>query len=408
MTDVLYLSHNGITDHIGQSQIAPYNLGLAARGYRIHIVSVEKPGRDALMQRYRDRFEEAGIRWSHVTYHNRPQVAAQFYDMARMHRLALGIAKAERPRLVHSRSWLPLEIGKAVKQAVGARFLLDFRHFFIESGIQDSRFPWVYRLLGTREKGYFDAADHVVTLTAKAAEVLNTKYPHAGGLDRYTVIPCCADFELFDMSRVAPERVAAARSRLKLEEGQPVLLYLGSIGAVYLLDEMVRLFVEFRKIKPNARFLFVCNNGEQEIAAAVAAAGLPADSVSIVNASRDEVPVYLALASLSVMFFRPSADLAGCSPTKMAELFAANVPMISNSGVGDLDDILRPQRNASLVVMDFSPATLRSAIEQVLAVPETTRRATRGKADAFTLEHGVETYASIYERLIGAPARNTT
>lgn len=404
MTDVLYLTHNGITDHIGQSQIAPYNLGLAERGYRIHIVSAEKPGRDALMERYRQRFADAGIRWSWVTYHNRPQVAAQLYDVARMRSLALRIARAERPRLVHARSWLPLEIGKAVKRSTGARFLLDFRHFYIESGVQDSRFPWVYRLLGTREQGYFDAADHVVTLTRKAAEVLDRRYLHPKGLDRYTIIPCCADFEHFDLSRIEPARVAEARAALGLAPEQTVLLYLGSIGAVYLLGEMIRLFVELRKLRPDARFLFVCNNGQQEIAAAAAAAGLPADSISIVHASRDEVPVYLALASLSVMFFRPSADLAGVSPTKMAELFAANVPMISNSGVGDLETILRPDVNASLVVRDFASDTLREAIQQVLAVAPDKRMATRARSGEYTLASGVAAYAGIYERLIGPPA----
>ena len=399
MTDVLYLTHNGITDHIGQSQIAPYNLGLAARGYRIHIVSVEKSGREALVDQYRQRFAGAGIRWSSVPYHNRPQVAAQFYDMARMHRLALGIARDERPRLVHSRSWLPLEIGKAVKQAVGARFLLDFRHFFIESGVQDSRFPWVYRLLGTRERGYFDAADHVVTLTAKAADVLDQRYPHPAGRCRYSVIPCCADFEHFDLARLEAKRVDDARRTLGLAPGQKVLLYLGSIGAVYLLHEMVRLFKEMRALHPDARFLTVCNNGREEIAQAVAAAGLPSDSVSIVTATRDEVPVYLALATLSVMFFRPDLSLAGCSPTKMAEMFAANVPMISNTGVGDLDEILRPDRNASLVVPDFEPATLRAAVERVLAVPDERRSAIRAGADDFTLAHGIATYDQIYRRL---------
>ena len=29
MTDVLYITHDGVTDHIGRSQIAPYLLALA-------------------------------------------------------------------------------------------------------------------------------------------------------------------------------------------------------------------------------------------------------------------------------------------------------------------------------------------------------------------------------------------
>ena len=86
---ILYLTHNGITDHIGQSQIAPYCMGLAELGYRIHIVSAEKPGREALKERYRSLFAARGIKWSYVTYHNRPPLVSQFYDMVRMRRLAL-------------------------------------------------------------------------------------------------------------------------------------------------------------------------------------------------------------------------------------------------------------------------------------------------------------------------------
>ena len=36
---VLYISHDGITDHIGKSQVAPYLLGLAAKGYGITVLS---------------------------------------------------------------------------------------------------------------------------------------------------------------------------------------------------------------------------------------------------------------------------------------------------------------------------------------------------------------------------------
>ena len=86
--DILYVTHNGITDHIGQSQIAPYCMALAERGHGIHIVSAEKPGRDDLTAKYRKLFDDRGIGWSTVTYHNRPQVIAQLWDIVQMRLLA--------------------------------------------------------------------------------------------------------------------------------------------------------------------------------------------------------------------------------------------------------------------------------------------------------------------------------
>src|SRR3569833_793303 len=112
--DVLYLTHNGITDHIGQSQIAPYCMGLAERGYRIHIVSAEKPGRPELMERYRRLFAERGIKWSFITYHNRPPLVSQFYDVVRMRSLAQHNTKTEQPKNDQSRTKQPNPIGVAV------------------------------------------------------------------------------------------------------------------------------------------------------------------------------------------------------------------------------------------------------------------------------------------------------
>ena len=38
----LFLSIDGMTDQLGQSQVLPYLIGLSGKGYRISIVSCEK------------------------------------------------------------------------------------------------------------------------------------------------------------------------------------------------------------------------------------------------------------------------------------------------------------------------------------------------------------------------------
>jgi len=398
MTDVLYITHNGITDHIGQSQIAPYCIGLAERGYAIHVVSAEKPGREALKQRYRKLFAARGIKWSYVTYHNRPPLVSQFYDITRMRRLALAIAKEKPPKLVHCRSYLPILIGAAIKRRFGAKLLIDFRHFWVEAGIEDSPYKFVYRAFKKRERSYFDAADHVVALTHKAAAILDGWYPSKAGLDRFTIIPCCADFDHFDISKVPNAAVDALRARLGFAKSDFVLLYLGSIGPDYLLKEMMTLFGQLLSLRPDAKFLFVSNNGEEQVTQMARALNVPAGAIRFVNASRDEVPAYLAITDLSVFFYRPDLSRAGCSPTKLAELMAANVPVIGNTNVGDLDTILSIERNCSVVVPDFAPATLKAALEKVLSVPSTERSRIRANSQDYTLEAGVERYASIYRR----------
>lgn len=403
MARILYLTQDGIADHIGQAQIAPYLLGLGEIGHEIHIVSAEKPGRDTLIDEYLRRFEEKGIKWTRVRYANRPPLISSLYTMLLMWRAADRIVRAERPEIIHCRAYLPLELAILLKRQSGAKLLVDFRDFWADVGIEKKPFKFVYRFLKRREPAYLCAADHIVTLTDRAADILMGWYPTAvhGRRENYTVIPCCADFSHFDPAKADSGKVAAHRKALGLGDG-PVLLYLGSIGHDYLLKEMLQLFQELLALRPKARFLFVSNNARDEVEREAKLVGIPLDAIRYVSVDRAEVPDYIALADLSVVFIRPTLSKAGCSPTKLAELFACNVPVIANSGVGDLDAIIDYERNGSVIVRDFSPDTLRAAVQQVLDLPKTRRSAIRSASEEFGLAEGVRRYADIYRKLTSA------
>jgi glycosyltransferase involved in cell wall biosynthesis len=396
---VLYLSQNGITDHIGQSQVAPYVLGLAQRGYSIHLLTAEKPGREARAAEYQRRFDAAGVRWTTIGYHNRPPLLGQLFDIAAMTLAALRIARREKVQAVHCRSHPTIPIGLLVKRLTGARLLFDFRDFWVDSNLAHGRFVALFRWLKRRERGWVLGADRVVTLTAAAARHLAAEYPDpkVPPATKYTVIPCCADFDLF-----RPLDGAETRARLGIAPDATVLIYLGSIGAVYLVPEMMAVFAELSRLREGAVFLLVCNNGRDEVEAAADAAGVPRKSLRIVQAAREEIPGLIAAANLSVAFKRADLSNLGCSPTKLGETLACGVPVIANAGVGDLDEFLSPDVNGSVVLPEFTPATIRAGLEQVLNGPLTPAKI-RASALALSLRSGVDAFASIYE-VIGEAA----
>lgn len=401
MADVLYLTQDGITDHIGQAQIAPYILGLASLGHRIHVVSAEKPRRDVLTAKYRNLFDAAGVKWSYVRYANKPPLVSSFVVLWRMHKLAQSVMQRERQAIIHCRAYLPLEIAVRLKRQFGAKLLLDFRDFWADVGIEKKPFKFVYRHLKRREAGYFAAADHIVTLTNRAADILMGWYPGAvsGSRSRYQVIPCCADFAHFDPARADPALLDRRRGELDLGAKDVVLLYLGSIGYDYLLPEMMKLFRALLALRPNAKFLFISNNGKEEVERELPSWDIPADTLRYVSVDRAQVPEYAALADLSVVFIRPTLSKAGCSPTKLAELFALNIPVIANTGVGDLDEIIALERNGSVIVPDFEESTLRRALEQILQLSPSGRGRIREQSRNMSLEAGVQQYDAIYSLL---------
>ena len=77
------------------------------------------------------------------------------------------------------------------------------------------------------------------------------------------------------------------------------------------------------------------------------------------------------------------------------------MPVIANTGVGDLDAIVDPDRNGSVIVRDFSDESLQSAVEQVLAVKQKGAVNIRENSREFALEAGVARYAAVYRELLG-------
>jgi glycosyltransferase involved in cell wall biosynthesis len=389
---VLYISQDGITDHIGQSQIAPYVLGLAARGYDIHLLSAEKDGREALVADYQARFASVGVRWTTISYH-KPLIGT-LRDLATMTHAARGICRAERITLVHCRSHPTMPVGMAVKRWTGARLLFDFRDFWADTGIARGRFVPVFRWLKRLERRFVLAADHVNCLTERAVTYLRREYVGTAAAPTFSVVPCCADFDLFRL----PLTVAATRSELGIAQDATVLLYLGSIGVEYLLDRMMTLFVQLRGLRPNAIFLFVVNNAADTVYAAAAGAGLPREAIRVIGATRSRVPALIGASNLSVAFIRADLSKIGCSPTKVGETLACGVPVVANTGVGDLDTLLSPSINGSLVLTDFAPATMSAGLEEVLARPLSSAEI-RSSALALSLDCGIDAYAAIYEAL---------
>jgi len=401
---VLYITQNGVTDHIGRSQVAPYVLGLARLGFRIHVLSAEKPGQHGLVEHYQKLFDSAGIRWTRVHYRNKPSVVGPAWTQALMHRTARRLVISESIRLIHCRSFPPALIAYRLKQTLGIKYIFDFRDFYADGGMQKTYgLAWLmYRRFKQLERPMIQNADKVVCLTERAKEVLANWYllDVVDFAPRFQVIPCCADFSHFNLMRLVPADIAYGREKAGVQRGDFVLLYLGSLGPDYLLPQMMRLFRQVLIVNPKAFFLFVSNNGKELVDSECDAQGVPRNHIRFISADRNEVPSLIALADLSVVFIKADISKVGCSPTKLAELFACNVPVIANTGVGDLDAIIGLQKNGSVIVKDFSDETLRSAIEEVTAFKKTGTVNIRENSREFALEEGVARYATVYEELL--------
>ena len=396
-----------MTDPLGQSQVIPYLAGLARRGHRITVLSCEKAGNfREFNERCQRIFDECDIAWHHVAYSKRPPVLSTYYDLARMRRLGLLLAKRQSFDIVHCRTILPMLVGRGIARRYGTKLVFDTRSFWTDERVEGNLWKLgnpVYRSLYAwfkrQEMKSYREADLLLTLTHRAKDHIESLELAGGGLPRICVVPCCADTEHFSRDRVNAEGVDLRRKALGLEETPFVLAYLGSLGTRYMLEEMLELFSVIRERTEGARFLFISRDEHDVIRTLADALAIPADAITIVPSTYDEVPSLISLADAAVFFIRTGVSGKAVSPAKQAELMSMGVRVVCNAGIGDCDDIVGAT-GAGIVLEEFSPrgyAKVAMRLEEpgVLS-PEEIRTVAK---ERLSLAGGVERYHEAWESL---------
>jgi glycosyltransferase involved in cell wall biosynthesis len=401
---ILYISYDGMTDPLGQSQVLPYLTGLAKAGYRFTIVSFEK----------KDRFEknkdlitkittDAGIQWEPLSFTTKPPLLSKLYDMLRMRRKVFSLQKKESFDMVHCRGYITADLGLILKRKFGVKFFFDMRGFWADEkkdgGAWDQKsflFRQVYKYYKQKETQYISEADCIISLTeAGKKEIM--KWEGYNATIPLPVIPCCADMDLFSV--VSGEQKKKSRSLLGIENGKLVLSYLGSVGAWYMLEEMLLLFRQLKKKYADAVFLFVTHSDPSIIISKVKELGLNEKDIIITEASRQQVPEYIKASDINVSFIKPVYSKLSSSPTKLGEVLAMGIPVIANSGVGDVEEVIR-QSGGGAIIHHFNEMEYEKVVEKIpklrAAHPLEIRNNISGIYD---LNHGIEMYKQAYSQV---------
>lgn len=404
MPHVLYLSHEGMTDPLGRSQVLAYALELARMGFRFTVVSAEKPDRyAAARQEVEAAIGGLPVAWRPVPYANRPPFVGPWRTLRRIEREARNACRDDRPDLLHCRSLLMARIGQGLARYWKAPWLYDMRGFWpderAEGGVWPPSHPIygpLYRYFRAEERRLEREADHVVTLTERARDIVQERTGRPA--ESMSVVPCCVDLEWMQASR--PESVRALRQELELPEGQPVIGYLGSLGGWYLAREMFDCFAAWRARRPMT-FLVVTTDAPERVFALAEAAGLSRDDLRVRAASRADVPDFVQLMDAGLFFIRPCYSKQASSPTKLAEFLAAGKPVVTLGGTGDLDAQLAG-RPFACVLRKTTAAEYERAFAALPALTTADPAVARSfAAENYSLMMGAERYAEAYGRMLG-------
>lgn len=405
---ILYISYDGMTDNLGQSQVIPYLDGLSQRGFKYWLISFEKSENyNKRKDTIKSLLAKAGITWIPLNYTSTPPVISTIKDINSLLKTAKQLHQKEQFDIVHCRSYISAFAGLMLKRKFGVKFVFDMRGFWPDERLDgkiwnksNPIFSLVYSYFKRQEKKYFTEADYTISLTDAGKKEIHTWDKLQNQPIPIKVIPCCADFEHFKPSPIQNEQTQKLRTDLGINPEDFVLSYLGSVGTWYMLDEMLEFYKVLLTKKPHAKFLFITAEPENMILNAASKLDLDTRLFIIKSAPRELVPAYIELSSLSIFFIKPVFSKKASSPTKMAEIMGMGIPLICNDNVGDVGSIIK-ETNCGLAISEFNNDSYLDAINKIDDLTQIDKETIRNEAlKRFALSIGVDRYAAVYTKCL--------
>lgn len=404
--NILFISYDGMTDPLGQSQVLPYIIGLSKLGYQFTILSCEKKER-FLQQKKRieDICSKNKIDWQPISYSKNPPILSTIWDIFKLFWKSKALHRKKKFEVLHCRSYIAALVGLKFKTKYNTKFLFDMRGFWANErvdgnvwNLDNPIYRIVYNFFKRKEKEFLIHANKVISLTnAGKNELLNWDIEQLND-EKVEVIPCTADYNVFNIS--TPEKQKQAKINLGLEPKQFVLSYIGSIGTWYMIDEMFHFFSVLKKTKPDAKFLMLTAEKKETIFPIAQRYRIKPEDLIIKFVARENIPEYAHASDFSIFFIQPLFSKKASSPTKMGELMAMGIPLICNANVGDVQSIMETT-NGGICIEQLDENAYENVVHELTnshwKSPEKLREASKKFYD---LQNGLNLYAKTYQEII--------
>jgi glycosyltransferase involved in cell wall biosynthesis len=415
MPKTLYICYFGLSQPLVQTQVLPYLREIQKDGIKVSLLTFEPNFKTTWtaeqIEVEKQKLAEENIDWFALAYHKRPSAPATAYDVLCGAWLIWRLLRREKFDVLHARIHIPMLMAVLARKFSRhkPKLLFDIRGFFPEeytdAGIWKEN-GWLYRVVKRIEKLLLKESDAFVVLTEKAREILFLESKETGfdKLNRpVEVIPCCIDVKRFSAAKKLDRETI--RRELNLD-GKQVFVYVGSFGGWYLTDEMLDFLAVVHRQNKNAFSMILTQRDTEKVESLLLKAGLQKTDFSVGSVTPQEIPRFLKAADVAISFIKKCYSKQAASPTKIAEYLAGSLPIVSNSGVGDLDALIEGEQ-VGVILNGFSEQSYRAALVEIESIlqnknlQEHCQNIAHKHFDLTTI--GGENYRRLYRKVLSEP-----
>ena len=390
----IFLTRNGLMEPLGQSQVLRYVEGLSIN-FDVSIISFEKKQdfiNVDLFHHINAHCLKSQINWIPNLFSKQHPRISLIRDLILMIWLSRKEVK-KGASLIHARSYIPAFAALIVSKLYKIGFIFDMRALWPEELITAKRIKrgsLIHKLLIYLERKAISSATSVIALTNASVEYLNEQYPRELRNKNIHVIPTCADLDKFEPNKKSKNNFILGCSGTLL-------------SGWFDLRKLAIFYAFVAKKNETINFEITTQENKSQIEAVLREHNFPMSRLNIFSAKASEMPKVNQVQTASVMFYKGNElSELGRSPTRMAEVLGCGNPVISNSGVGDVANVINKYQ-VGVLLDQIDNESLEQAYQSMMFLlkdPHLPLRCRNTAEKIFSLSYGIQCYQKIYQGIL--------
>ncbi len=384
----IYISFDGLNDPLGQSQIIPY-LEKIKLSNSVKVFTMEKRN---VKKKY---FINKKIKCYNTTFSYSQNKLKKLLNYINFFFFIVKLTIGYKINIIHCRGFLPALYGSIIATFKKSKIIYDMRGFWIDEKVDNGSLKKntimgiiAFHFLKKIENYIIRNSNAIVVLSDKAKKYIIKNFNRK---NKIFVIPCSVDYEKFNYINFTNKK--NFKKRLGLYQNGKTMIYIGSYGKYYMVQEMLKIYKYFKSKLKNINFLVVTN--QKSLFKKVYRKH---KEIKIINSKWNKVPNYLSIADVSFCLIKPTFAKIASTPTKASESLSMGVPIITNKKIGDYEKIVKKEKIGCLLdINNFNNNKNYLRINSLLKLPRKVVRSRSRKY--FDINSAVKKYNKIYELL---------
>ena len=389
MSQVLYLTYDGILEPLGYSQILSYLKSLS-NDNKITIISIEKNQdlQNAVhFEKINNILSEFKIDWKYFIY--KKTKFGKFFLILNIILYTYFITLQKKIKIVHSRSYVMGLIAYLLNCIVSFSHIFDIRGFWIEERVEWGLWKknsLKYFFFKFFENKIYNKSKIIVTLTTDAKKILLDKKINNLDNEKIHVIPTCVELN---------------KNKKILNTQDPIkFTHLGALGSRY--DFNMCLNIMSKVLKKRNIFLSIVNKGEhKKINYLLKEYNFNSKNYEIKYVSPYSINDEIINSNFGIFFPVKGFYLNAYFPTKLGEFLSNGVPIITCSINNHVNSIIK-ENKIGIIIDDLDNLKFEKfylEISKLLNDIHTSERCINTAKKYFDIKKANRVYSKIYKSL---------